>query len=399
MTGGVATIAEAAVGWLGAVSLQVAVFALLVGIVDRLLGKRAAPEFRYGLWMLVAARLVLPPSLSAPWAAWKYLSPSLPLGGTLSSDTGAGGGPLTAATTSIALLAIWALGAAMFGATVFFRNRRLRRRLARGASSAPPRVLAAARRAADAVGLRETPPILLAEDAPGPLVTGCLRPIVVLPTHRSADWTDAELEHLLCHELAHVKRHDLWAELVFAVLNAAYWFHPLVWLARRCAARARELCCDATAARATGPGYRRTLTRIAADTLLHRASAGSMGIKGRRSAMLTRLRQLERHRPTTRTKRLARAFALFAFAALLLPMARAAQPATAPGVVGPAGSVADRLAAVATDDREAASAAALRAIEAAVDKTPGFGSLHARYGLMQWNAARAAGADIPEAQD
>ncbi|HEV2720277.1 MAG TPA: M56 family metallopeptidase, partial [Thermoanaerobaculia bacterium] len=69
-----------------------------------------------------------------------------------------------------------------------------------------------------------------------------LRPRIVIPAQ--LDLADNEMAAILDHECAHIRRRDNFLALVEALLGAALWFHPLVWMARRILARAREEACD-----------------------------------------------------------------------------------------------------------------------------------------------------------
>src|SRR5207248_3646996 len=55
------------------------------------------------------------------------------------------------------------------------------------------------------------------------------------------------LRYVFLHELAHIKRHDILAGWLMAVLQIAHWFNPLVWLASYRMRADRELACDALA--------------------------------------------------------------------------------------------------------------------------------------------------------
>ena len=77
-----------------------------------------------------------------------------------------------------------------------------------------------------------------------PAVVRVLRPLIVLPVDGAFALDDDELESLLCHECAHVARHDNLLALVAGVIRAVFWFNPLVWLAYRRLAEEREKACD-----------------------------------------------------------------------------------------------------------------------------------------------------------
>ena len=81
-----------------------------------------------------------------------------------------------------------------------------------------------------------------------PAVVRIIRPLVILPDGGCDVLDDAELESLLRHECAHVARRDNLFGLAESAIVAAFWFHPLVWIAQRALSAAREEACDETAA-------------------------------------------------------------------------------------------------------------------------------------------------------
>ncbi|MCC7229641.1 MAG: M56 family metallopeptidase [Fimbriimonadaceae bacterium] len=93
----------------------------------------------------------------------------------------------------------------------------------------------------------QPPTILLRTDLPRPMLSGIWKPTIHLP----ADLDTEAREMVLAHELAHVKRRDLTWEWLFVILDALYFFHPLVWLMRREHRMAQESACDAIAIQVT----------------------------------------------------------------------------------------------------------------------------------------------------
>lgn len=71
------------------------------------------------------------------------------------------------------------------------------------------------------------------------------RPRIYMPRAMLDELSDAQLEPILCHELAHHVRRDGLANLFAFLVAAAFWWNPLAWFARRELRCAQELCCDA----------------------------------------------------------------------------------------------------------------------------------------------------------
>src|SRR5208282_5737717 len=101
------------------------------------------------------------------------------------------------------------------------------------------------------LGLRCRPLLLASAEVRCPLLLGVCRPAVVLPDFLAKGGDIAGLRLILAHELAHCRRRDLlWAWLP-AVAEFLFFFHPLVWLARREIRLAQEVACDALAVGST----------------------------------------------------------------------------------------------------------------------------------------------------
>ncbi|MEP6768056.1 MAG: M56 family metallopeptidase [Acidobacteriota bacterium] len=93
------------------------------------------------------------------------------------------------------------------------------------------------------ISLRRPVTLLVSAEVPVAMTAGLRRPVLLL--HENArKWPDDRRRVVLLHELAHVRRAD-WLTLLLVELAAAvYWFHPLVWLARREARMSAERACD-----------------------------------------------------------------------------------------------------------------------------------------------------------
>ena len=77
---------------------------------------------------------------------------------------------------------------------------------------------------------------------------------------------EEQLDTLLVHELAHLRRRDHWVRVLEFVVMGLYWWHPVVWYARRELREAEEQCCDAWVV-STLPDAGRTYASALLDTL------------------------------------------------------------------------------------------------------------------------------------
>jgi len=115
--------------------------------------------------------------------------------------------------------------------------------------------------------LRMSGPVRVLESAlvGVPTVIGWLRPVILLPASALTGLSAQQLQAILAHELAHIRRHDYLVNLLQAVVETLLFYHPAVWwLSGRLRAE-REHCCDDVAVRLCGNtvGYARALTAMA----------------------------------------------------------------------------------------------------------------------------------------
>jgi bla regulator protein blaR1 len=86
-----------------------------------------------------------------------------------------------------------------------------------------------------------------------PGIFGIFRPVLLWPEAISQHLRDAHLEAILAHEVWHVRRHDNLAATVHMVVEAIFWFHPLVWWLGARLIEERERACDEEVLRLGNP--------------------------------------------------------------------------------------------------------------------------------------------------
>ena len=235
------------------------------------------------LWLVAAARLLLPVSIPSPLSVYS-LAEQIPVWQEMAEEAaqavpaGAPGSPAAVADPALpqasdkpqapdelraspALpqppeggIPLWEAvrlaGTAMCGA--FFLAAYLRcRRTYRGALpvEAMPADWTARGRLRRRVELRQS------DRVAAPLTYGVLRPVILLP--RNMDWSDGErLVYVLEHELVHIRRFDGLTKLALAAAACVHWFNPLAWVMLVLANRDIELRCDEAVVNRFGPNRR-----------------------------------------------------------------------------------------------------------------------------------------------
>jgi beta-lactamase regulating signal transducer with metallopeptidase domain len=224
---------------------------------------------------------------------------------------------------------IWAVGLIALAAVAWRRWQRSARVLS-GADAAPREVQDAAAALASRLGLRRAPVVRFSDDIDTPLVTGLIRPAVLLPRTAFAALAAAQQQMVLCHELAHVRRADLWFACVPALAERLFFFHPLVHLAAREYAVAREAACDAIVIETLDVAPR-DYGRLLLDLGVARAPAG-IAVAGAAWSLVNLKRRIAMLQPSNRSvvSRLVAVAAVGLAVAAMIPMRLVAQPASPP---------------------------------------------------------------------
>ncbi len=143
------------------------------------------------------------------------------------------------------LLVVWAAGSASWLSLQIFRAIRFERRIARD-SATSSEWQGQTRSLATELGLCHCPQVLILDAAVSPMLWGCgSRTKLLFPAELAERLTEDARATLLAHELAHFARGDHWVRLLEFLATALFWWHPVVWLARRQIEEAEEECCDA----------------------------------------------------------------------------------------------------------------------------------------------------------
>ncbi len=100
------------------------------------------------------------------------------------------------------------------------------------------------RRIEDALKARGRTRLLVSSELLEPGVFGIFRPALLWPAQLSDRLGDEHLEAILAHEVAHVHRKDNFAAMIHMIVEAIFWFHPLVWWIERKMVEERERACD-----------------------------------------------------------------------------------------------------------------------------------------------------------
>jgi beta-lactamase regulating signal transducer with metallopeptidase domain len=155
---------------------------------------------------------------------------------------------------------------------------------------APAAVVAGFQRISAALGLRRPVLLRISPSITGPMTVGALRAIVLLPLSAATSLGPEELEVVLAHELAHVRRADFFWNLIQTLAETLFFFHPAVWWISGRIRHERELCCDDLALQVCpNPiAYARALCRL--EEQRSRALHLALALDGHQSPQTLRIR-------------------------------------------------------------------------------------------------------------
>jgi len=190
------------------------------------IAKFAIPAGAIGLFGRSATQVV-----ALPVPAMAILSPTLPP-------------PAARAVWPEVVLVIWVVIAAIIIIRFTIMHHRLLRLVVNTALPPTLREVAAMARARARLGVSPSIDIARSSLSEAPAVLRIVRPLIVLPSSGCDDLSDAELEALLCHECAHIRRQDNLIARIESFICALFWFHPLIWIAQRVTVIERERACD-----------------------------------------------------------------------------------------------------------------------------------------------------------
>jgi len=339
--------------WQGAAIAAVAALGL------RLLHS-GSPQSRYVVACVALAAMLASPAATA-WRLWpqpastaaapvrralyvRVAPPAASVGDTLRfvgirrrapvplATAGAGSGAAPAGVAWMpALVTAWLGGVSLLLARLaggIWRVRSMRRA---GRALSPSIWQSASDRLSRRLGLRRAVRVADATFVDGPVVIGWLRPVVLLPVAAVAGLTPEQVEAILAHELAHVRRHDALINAVQTLAETVLFYHPAVWwLSSRIRAE-REHCCDDVALTVSGDafGYASALAELES----WRASHPSLALAATGGSLVARIARVLA--PPPRPGRVgavttAALVAVFVIAAGTLQYLVARQPAPAP---------------------------------------------------------------------
>ncbi|HPS55544.1 MAG TPA: M56 family metallopeptidase, partial [Sedimentisphaerales bacterium] len=274
--------------------VQSSVLIIVLYLIDVLIRKRVRAVFRYCIWMLVFVKLVLPVSLSSPMSIGQIVGDRLTIAQTevpaviedykgnntvlaevpavaaMSKNLDASGNKAISSewprsfrevqinaikktevvspesSTIIwqaVVFLVWLVGLLVLSVLLFQRLLFVKSLLAQS-DKANGRLDETLQQCCQQVGVSRDVELRLSKNMLSPAVCGLFRPIILMPASLLENLSRQKLRAVLIHELAHVKRGDLWVNFMQTMLQIFYFYNPLLWFANSVVRGIREKAVD-----------------------------------------------------------------------------------------------------------------------------------------------------------
>ena len=279
--------------WVTRGSLYATAVVLVVFLVQTLTRRTLPAGWRYALWLILLARLVMPALPETNWNLWNLASPErwarltapdfagrdavntaipqapeifggghvefLESGGNrISQSIGGFFTPVIRKTLSV----VWLAGVLVMFAAAAFVNLRLWNAVRGLDCATDSKLLELFADCKHRMRVKTMTGLVVTDRVENPFLFGFIRPRVLLPAELARRISTEQLRCVFLHELAHLKRGDIVIGWLAALLQSLHWFNPVIWWAFSRMRSDREAACDSL-----------VLSRMSDETRCHYGSA------------------------------------------------------------------------------------------------------------------------------
>jgi beta-lactamase regulating signal transducer with metallopeptidase domain len=188
------------------------------------------------------------------------------------------------------LVIAWSVGVLLFAVRPVLSWFTVRRLRSVGVARADDAVRNSLHRIQQRLAVRRSVQVLQSTLVHAPIVVGCFRSVILLPVSLVTGLPNAQLEAILAHELAHVRRYDYLVNLAQTLVETLYFYHPAVWWLSHRIRLERENCCDDLVVAALGDRVQYGRALLAIEECRGAASVFAVGAGG--GSLLARVRRL-----------------------------------------------------------------------------------------------------------
>jgi len=168
-------------------------------------------------------------------------------------------------------------------------------------SNAPASWNARLKQLSKSIGINRNIQLLESAIVKVPMVIGFFKPVILLPLGIISGLTTDQLEAILAHELAHIKRNDYLVNVFQTIIEVLFFFHPAIWWISKNIREERENACDdiAISIHKNGIALAKALAKI--EILNHNKSTYAMALNGNKTSLINRIKRLVNQQKTSFT--------------------------------------------------------------------------------------------------
>ncbi|MBC1474566.1 peptidase M56 [Listeria grandensis] len=243
--------------WVIETSILASVLVLVILCIRFVLRKWLTPQWKYALWLILVARLILPWFPESSFSIYALLPINQEPSSVTSQESTTAPAPESVAITPIQIeeipaenntytifLIIWILGVLIAGLFMILTNRRLYSYINMQPVITEKRVLDIYRNCKKDMAIKEDIPLYYSGKISSPTLFGIRNPRILLDEKHVKHLKPDQLKYIFYHELSHYKRKDISINLLMNCLLIINWFNPILWYASHAMREDQEMACD-----------------------------------------------------------------------------------------------------------------------------------------------------------
>jgi len=317
----------AAAEWILQTSIKASVLIGFILLVQWILRNKLSGRWRYALWLLLIVRMLLPFSIESKLSIFNLIPltekpvvstyaenprqlQSLPQAdyripvSTVAQSHSVENTQSRPGLSSVQVLTIiWFLGVCIMAISTFFGNLKLWRQLRRYHPVTDKKILNQFERCKLEMHVSQDVELAQLKHIRVPALYGILKPKILLPDKVAASFKMTDLTNIFYHELAHLKRRDIFVAWITTLLQIFHWFNPVIWFAFFRIRMDRELACDELTLKHVGIQDSREYGRTLLSLLNHVSSEYripiTVGILETKSNLRNRMKRIAQFNKST----------------------------------------------------------------------------------------------------
>ncbi|WP_347472876.1 M56 family metallopeptidase [Clostridium sp. BL-8] len=250
------------------ISIMGSILAIGILLIKSILGQKLSAKFHYYIWFLLLLRLLIPLNIGSPLSILNLIPPShqnniLDVAKQNSSNSqisninsinNNAGFKLQYSNTNLTslgfnfetLVFVWLIGACVILIYILVINILLWTKLKNYSKCDRNDIIILLEQCKSRLKINSKVPIIYYKSLKSPMLSGIIHPKILISSELVDRLSEEELKFVFMHELSHIKRRDLLVNVVCIMIQAIYWFNPIIWCSIYKMKQDCEISCDAT---------------------------------------------------------------------------------------------------------------------------------------------------------